>query len=795
MALTKIGSIGINTGIQFAGVTTVATLNASDNVLSVGGTVNFVSDVSIGGTVSIAGTLTYEDVTNIDAVGLITARNGVVVGSGITLSKDGDIFATGIVTASSFVGGLPITDGADNRIITATSASAIQGESGLTFDGDILSLTKSSTTAYDTAATTNDSATNLINSGAAGHSTLQFQSVSGGSANTGQATISVFNESSGSKNTALTFGTRQNSDATIRERLRIDASGHLHTGYTSSFGGDHINILATDGGGISIATNNAGNASANDVIGSYSFQGYLNGQTHTNAEAKISAIAAANHTGSSAATDMVFYTKPSSTGPGSAPTERLRIKSDGKVFLHGTSATGANNTSALLPAGYTLNVHGTNSNDGISVVRYSGSYGAYGLNIGRSRNDTFGTNTAVQSGDELGHVTFYGADGTNFDYAAQITGLCDGAVGTGGDATDMPGALSFRTTPEGSDSPTERLRIDSSGRTLLNNLGNATPGLSANADDLVIGYGTESNETGITMFSTTNSGIRFNDNSGTDAAIEYGHSDREMRFNAAGANRLTFSVNAASSPVFNMGVSSGDANNHNKGDRTSVKVGDYLYIESATGAGHNTRAGLGYNCYFHSLEDFYCGTNSPISGDNRPAAYGMAYGNHYFYSDASNTAHSAQAQLTMSRVMEINRTGNVKASVGSFDSLIGYTVDVSVDTSSWAQNTFYRVVNDNVFDNSNDTYLVWFKWSHGGSGAPWIITGNFIWTSTGTNVTGAASHVFTPVQSTHNSTATISFQGVADGQVRQGLQARADTWDPSGGTLYIKASKIGHPSS
>ena len=101
MSLTKIGSIGINTGIAFAGVTTIATLNASDNVLSVGGTVNFVSDVSIGGTVSIAGTLTYEDVTNIDAVGLITARNGIVVGGGITLSKDGDVFATGITTVGT----------------------------------------------------------------------------------------------------------------------------------------------------------------------------------------------------------------------------------------------------------------------------------------------------------------------------------------------------------------------------------------------------------------------------------------------------------------------------------------------------------------------------------------------------------------------------------------------------------------------------------------------------------------------------------------------------------------------
>ena len=108
MALTKIGSIGINTGIQFAGVTTIATLNASDNVLSVGGTVNFVSDVSIGGTVSIAGTLTYEDVTNVDAVGLITARNGIKVGSGITLSPDGNIFTTGIITASGGVDAIGI---------------------------------------------------------------------------------------------------------------------------------------------------------------------------------------------------------------------------------------------------------------------------------------------------------------------------------------------------------------------------------------------------------------------------------------------------------------------------------------------------------------------------------------------------------------------------------------------------------------------------------------------------------------------------------------------------------------
>ena len=55
---------------------------------------------TFGGSVSVGGTLTYEDVTNIDSVGIITARAGVLVGSGITLSKDGDVFFTGIATGN-----------------------------------------------------------------------------------------------------------------------------------------------------------------------------------------------------------------------------------------------------------------------------------------------------------------------------------------------------------------------------------------------------------------------------------------------------------------------------------------------------------------------------------------------------------------------------------------------------------------------------------------------------------------------------------------------------------------------
>ena len=55
---------------------------------------------TFSGNVTIGGTLTYEDVTNIDSVGLVTARSGLVVGTGVTLSKDGDGFFTGITSAT-----------------------------------------------------------------------------------------------------------------------------------------------------------------------------------------------------------------------------------------------------------------------------------------------------------------------------------------------------------------------------------------------------------------------------------------------------------------------------------------------------------------------------------------------------------------------------------------------------------------------------------------------------------------------------------------------------------------------
>ena len=78
---------GVTTSTSFAGnltgnVTGIATGNVTGNVTgNISGTTG-----SFTGNVSVGGTLTYEDVTNVDSVGVITARDGIKVGAGQSIS-------------------------------------------------------------------------------------------------------------------------------------------------------------------------------------------------------------------------------------------------------------------------------------------------------------------------------------------------------------------------------------------------------------------------------------------------------------------------------------------------------------------------------------------------------------------------------------------------------------------------------------------------------------------------------------------------------------------------------------
>ena len=63
--------------------------------------------------ISVGGTVTYEDVTNVDAVGIITAQSGIELGAsgvGGTMTAsgygtlEGGLNVVGVVTATSFAG-------------------------------------------------------------------------------------------------------------------------------------------------------------------------------------------------------------------------------------------------------------------------------------------------------------------------------------------------------------------------------------------------------------------------------------------------------------------------------------------------------------------------------------------------------------------------------------------------------------------------------------------------------------------------------------------------------------------
>jgi hypothetical protein len=96
-----------------------------------------------------------------------------------------------------------------------------------------------------------------------------------------------------------------------------------------------------------------------------------------------------------------------------------------------------------------------NSNNGGSILcQTTSDTVAPGVTQLRAR-----TSGAVQNGDGLGAVAFQGYDGVSGNGTTLITGAVDGVTGTG----NVPTRLLFWTTPSGSVTPLERMRITSAG--------------------------------------------------------------------------------------------------------------------------------------------------------------------------------------------------------------------------------------------------------------------------------------------------------------------------------------------
>ena len=464
----KTGSTNVHsTGVELANI------NTGGSTATFGGAISGTSatlsgalsgtTASFSGNVSVGGTFTYEDVTNIDAVGLVTARNGIKV-------LAGGANVVGVVTATSFVGALPISNDTNNRVLTGTGSGGINGETNLTFDHNqlfincgnysyplVVNSTQSSVRAV--IRQTNDA---NANSGLAiqkKHSTLHpanhwygdisFEGWDGSGYHKGGLIECVAN------------GTPANDNMPGELRFSTNAGGTNPT---------KILTITKDG---KLYHTGGGNGRR------YSFAS--DGSSHyMKHDTTLNGIILNGYGG------ITFETNGTN--------ERVRIDSNGRLIIGHTAAQGdfhgpygTNNRNPQ------FQINGTNiSNASMSITSWDnnvvGYYGA-GIFLARSGSSTKGTNGRVTNTNTiLGSIIFSGDDGTDFVKGAMIQGAVDNATGD----NDMPARLMFLTTPDSAQDPEERLRISSDGEVFIGaNFG------TANRSTLLSISGANQNPTGV----------------------------------------------------------------------------------------------------------------------------------------------------------------------------------------------------------------------------------------------------------------------------------------------------------
>jgi len=120
---------GIVTATTFSGALTG---NVTGNATGLSGTPNITvgniiaSNATISGNVSVAGTLTYEDVTNVDSIGIVTARTGVRIDAGGLVVVGVTTVAAGSTAAPS----ITPTGDSDTGIFFPSADTIAFGEGG-----------------------------------------------------------------------------------------------------------------------------------------------------------------------------------------------------------------------------------------------------------------------------------------------------------------------------------------------------------------------------------------------------------------------------------------------------------------------------------------------------------------------------------------------------------------------------------------------------------------------------------------------------------------------------------------
>ena len=501
IAGTKISpDFGSQDVVTTGNITSGGTLKTTGNVLTVEGATprlnltdtNNNSDFEIGNT---NGTLNIADSTN-SVNRLRVLSNGTVIVTG-NLDAEGGLDVTGAITGT---GDLTIdtntlhVDSSNNRVgIGTTSPSELLQVAGTLECNNIKFLTANK---FETSPNILEGkGTNgaRLRSALSGATTPSFS-------NSDDTDTGMFLP--GSNVLGLTTGGS--------ERLRIDSSGNVGIGTTSPETLLHakINTFSDDINKVALTLSNAQSSGVH--------QYFQNGSTGTGVSngARIGLGNTDNF--------LIQQFEAKDIQISTNSTERMRIDSSGNLLI-GTSL-------ARTPLGITtrLQVEGTDAGtSSFSLTRNSANIHPPFLIFNKSRGSSVGSDTVVQNGDSLGKITWLGNDGVNSDHeAAFILASVDATPGS----NEIPGNLTFGTTSDGAASPTERMRIDSSGAVRI---ANTSFTADTSADDLIVGSTTSGINRGITILNHTGQDGRlcFAQSGDTDAGmIKYSHGSDVMQF-------------------------------------------------------------------------------------------------------------------------------------------------------------------------------------------------------------------------------------------------------------------------
>ena len=257
---------------------------------------------------------------------------------------------------------------------------------------------------------------------------------------------------------ALTFSTYNGSS--IAEALRIDSSGRLLVGNTSSEYSDANLQVANTSSSTLFVYNSDVSASGQARIAL--------GPSNKITGAQLKCIATEDFSVSANRTaDLTFETRKDGT-----LSEQMRIDSSGRLLIATSSSQGKWNNSS--GDDHIVQIESTSAFSQSWISHSTSATAGVQLDIGRSRGSSDGATTVVNDGDLLGHLCFQGADGSQFVRGARIAATVDGTPG----ADDMPTSLTFETTSDGQSSPSERMRIRPNGKINIGTAYDTSPAIS-----------------------------------------------------------------------------------------------------------------------------------------------------------------------------------------------------------------------------------------------------------------------------------------------------------------------------